>query len=324
VAQLLNRLRSRSLNRLSTVWGIVGLKSIEQADIDHWHRHGFAIVERFLDEVELKAVHDDLHRYMPAWDEYVARQPMFRDLQGGSRRSSMGWVRHEFPFDGDALNHVAVHPYLVAFAARLVGHERLALSHGAVVGKYAGRADYDQELHPDYSNNTLVVPQEGTESIDIPMIVYHTDVTIDLGPTYVVSQEVTRDLITDGRRFHSRHEFPAIYEAEQPAVVPAGSALIYNMRTFHRGSAMRATEGVRFSQFTAFHTAGVPWLGSNSFQGAGGHPAMDRFLTVSSPRERALVGFPASDDPYWSDAEATAAVAARYPDMDMSPYGGRA
>ena len=146
---------------------------------------------------------------------------------------------------------------LVAFAERLVGHDNIALSHGAIVGKYAGKGDYDQELHPDYSNNTLAFPKDGTEIIDIPMIVYHTEVTIDLGPTYVVSQELTRHLVTDGQRFHSRAEFPGLYAAERPATMPAGSALIYDMRTFHRGSAMRAAQGVRFSQFTAFHTAGA-------------------------------------------------------------------
>jgi hypothetical protein len=101
--------------------------------------------------------------------------------------------------------------------------------------------------------------------------------------------------------------------------MPAGSVLIYDMRTFHRGSAMRAAEGVRMSQFTAFHTTGPDWLGSTSFQGAGGSPEMDDLITHASPRERELIGFPAPGDPYW-DEETTAGVAARYPGMDMSPY----
>ena len=297
------------------------MRDVAQEDIDHWHQHGYAIVEEFMTPAEMKAAREDLARYMPTWEEYAERQPLFGDLRGSSTRSTPGWVRYEFPYAGAALNHVAVHPFLVAFAERLVGHGNLALSHGAVVGKYAGKGDYDQELHPDYSNNTLAFPRDGVDMIDIPMIVYHSDVTIDLGPTYVVSQELTRHLVTDGRRFHSRAEFPALYAAERPATVPAGSALIYNMRTFHRGSAMRATAGARFSQFVAFHTAGPRWLGSTSFQGAGGQPEMDRFLTGATPQERRLVGFPAPGDPYWDD-ETRAGVAARYPGMDMSPYGG--
>jgi ectoine hydroxylase-related dioxygenase (phytanoyl-CoA dioxygenase family) len=299
------------------------MRAVSEADIEHWRRHGYVIIERFLSDVELKAVHADLQKYMPTSEEYTSRQPLFADLRGGSLRSAPGWVRYEFPYVGDALNQVAVHPFLVAFVEALVGHEHIALSHGAIVGKYASLADYDQDLHPDYTNNTLVFPRDGVASIDIPMIVYHTDVTIDHGPTYVVSQEHTRDLVSDGRRLHPRDQFAELYELEKPAVLPAGSALIYNMRTFHRGSAMRTREGVRFSQFVAFHTTDKPWLGSNSFQGAGGSPSMDRFLTAASPRQRQLVGFPAPGDPYWDDDEARKAVTNRYPDMDMTPYGGR-
>jgi ectoine hydroxylase-related dioxygenase (phytanoyl-CoA dioxygenase family) len=293
------------------------VREIEQSDVDHWRQHGYVIIEEFLTPGEAAAARENLARYLPSWEEYTTRAPMFADLHGTSARSTPGWVRYEFPYAGDALNKVAVHPFLVAFAERLVGHGNIALSHGAIVGKYAGKADYDQELHPDYSNNTLAFPSDGVEAVDIPMIVYHTEVTIDLGPTYVVSADLTRHLVTDGRRFHPRAEFPELYAAERPA----GSVLIYNMRTFHRGSAMRAREGLRYSQFTAFHTAGPPWLGSTSFQGAGGRPEMDRFLTGATPRERQLVGFPAPGDGYWTE-ETRAGVAARYPGMDMAPYGG--
>jgi ectoine hydroxylase-related dioxygenase (phytanoyl-CoA dioxygenase family) len=295
------------------------LRPIEQSDIDHWHTHGYVIVKEFLTKEEVANVHADLDAYMPAWEEYERRQPMYADLHGGSSRGAPGWVRYEFPYAGDALNKVAVHPYLEEFAQRLVGHDRLALSHGAIVGKYAGKADYDQELHPDYTNNTLAFPGPGTDVIDIPMIVYHTDVTMDLGPTYVVSAQLTGDLAAGGRRLHSRAEYPHLYEAEVPAVMPAGSALIYNMRTFHRGSAMKAGQGVRFSQFVAFHTLGSPWLGSTSFQGLGDQPEMHRFLTNATAHERELIGFPAPGDSYWTE-ETLAGVAARYPDMDMSPY----
>ncbi|HVX43725.1 MAG TPA: hypothetical protein VHC49_07555, partial [Mycobacteriales bacterium] len=215
--------------------------------------------------------------------------------------------------------HVALHPFLIGFVEELVGHTDIVMSHGAIVGKYAGRSDYDQELHPDYSNNTLVVPQRNLRQCDIPMIVYYTDVTVDLGPTYVVSDEVTRDIPVTDRRHYSREEYPALYAAETPATLTAGSVLIYGMRTFHRGSAMRATEGVRFSQFVAYHTAGPRWLGSNSFQSAGGTPEMDHLITTATARQRELIGFPAPGDPYWTP-QAIADVSARYPKMDMSPY----
>jgi hypothetical protein len=151
------------------------------------------------------------------------------------------------------------------------------------------------------------------------MIVYHTDVTVDLGPTFVVSREDAGDLPIRGDRFYPREEFPELYRAERPVTLTAGSALIYSMHTLHRGSAMKAQRGVRFSQFVAFHAKGVPWLGSASFQGDGGKPEMDHFLTHASPRQRELVGFPAPGDAYWNSIT-RAGVAARYPGMDMSVY----
>jgi ectoine hydroxylase-related dioxygenase (phytanoyl-CoA dioxygenase family) len=295
------------------------VRTVEKADIDHWHQHGYVIVEEFLDPAELEACRDNLYRYLPTWEEYVQRAPLYQDIHGSSSRSSLGWVRYEFPYVDDPLNMVTLHPFLVGFVERLVGHSDIALSHGAIVGKYAGKADYDQELHSDYTNNTLVYPPSGVEAIDIPMIVYYTDVNVDLGPTYVVSAELTRDMPPTGRRFCSRAEYPHLYAAEKPATLRAGSVLIYSMRTLHRGSAIRASEGMRFSQFIGYHTAGPLWLGSHSFQGAGGRPEMDRLLTCATPRQRELLGFPPPGDAYW-DEETLAGVAARYPEMDISPY----
>lgn len=295
------------------------MAQVQQSDLDHWHEHGYVLVERFLNPDEIETARRNLHQYLPDWDEYDARRPLYAALGSHAASGAMGWVRHEFPYTGDALNRIAVHPFLVEFAERLLGQRDIALSHGAIVGKYAGKGDYDQELHMDFSNNTLAYPVRRSEYSDIPMIVYYTDVEPDLGPTYVVSDQLTRDLPPRGQRFYPRAEFPELYESEQPATVPAGSALIYSMRTLHRGSAMRASTGVRFSQFVAFHASGPRWLGSASFQGAGGSAEMDHFLTVASPRERELVGFPAPGDLYW-DAESRAGVAARYPQMDMTPY----
>jgi ectoine hydroxylase-related dioxygenase (phytanoyl-CoA dioxygenase family) len=297
------------------------LREVNQSDIDHWHRHGYVIVKEFLTEDELNAALENLHQYLPSWKEYSERGPLFRNIQGSSTLSAPGWVRYEFPYEGDALNQVALHPFLVAFVERLVGHGNLLLSHGAIVGKYAGRADYDQELHEDYTNNTLAFPASGTKIIDVPMIVYYTDVTEDLGPTYIVSREHTQHLAPTGRRFYAREDYPELYEREQPATLPAGSVLIYSMRAVHRGSAMRAKEGLRFSQFVAFHTAGYPWLGSHTFQGLGHRAEMQHLVTHATPRQRELLGFPAPGDPYWTE-ETLAGVAARYPEMDMSPYRG--
>ena len=196
------------------------MREIDQSDIDHWHRHGYVLIEEFLAPEELKAALENLYQYLPSWQEYSERAPLFRNMQGSSGLSAPGWVRYEFPYVGDALNQVALHRFLVGFVERLVGHTNLLMSHGAIVGKYAGRADYDQELHEDYTNNTLAFPSSGTTMVDVPMIVYYTDVTEDLGPTYIVSKEHTRHLGPTGARFYSRADHPELYEHEIPATLP--------------------------------------------------------------------------------------------------------
>ncbi len=128
---------------------------IDQSDIDHWLEHGYVVIEEFLAPEELKAARENLYEYLPSWQEYSERAPLFRNMQGSSGLSAPGWVRYEFPYVGDALNQVALHPFLVGFVERLVGHTNLLMSHGAIVGKYAGRADY-------WAPETLQVSRRGT------------------------------------------------------------------------------------------------------------------------------------------------------------------
>ncbi|GFZ44196.1 hypothetical protein JCM24511_01917 [Saitozyma sp. JCM 24511] len=301
---------------------------IRDEDVAHWHEHGYVIIERFLSPEEMEGINEGVHQHMPTSDEIARRELVFGGLMGTSSRnmkgSSAAAVRYDFPYDSDALNNLAMHPFLLAFAERLAETDDLALSLGHLVGKYAGRGEYDQALHSDYSNNSLVIPQESKRWIDIPMIVYLTDVTPDLGPTYVVSQKHTepRKLMEDGFRHHTRQDFPELYDVEVPALVPAGSVIIYSMRTFHRGSAMTADRGHRFVQFTGYHTANVPWMAPMDQQHRMGSPEMDRFLVNADPRQRQIVGFPGVGHDYWKERGVVEAVGKRYPQMDMRPYGG--
>ena len=86
------------------------------------------------------------------------------------------------------------HPELIAFVERMLGTNDMLLSQAAIWAKYAGTGDFDQGLHLDYQGNTLVVPRDDGEFRQINMILYYSDVSEELGPTYVVSQENTREL----------------------------------------------------------------------------------------------------------------------------------
>lgn len=279
---------------------------------EHWREHGY-VITRLLDDTEVAAAVDAIHEYMPPWEEYARHRRWHGETVGLT-----GFIRVDFPFSGDALNWTTIHPELVGFAERVLRTKRIMLSHGQLGGKYAGTRDFEQPLHVDYGNNMLVVPRRDEVTFDFPALLYYTDVTVDLGPTYVVPQDVTREdpLVP---RHRDRDEFPELYEHEFPVTVPAGHVLIYSMRTFHRGSRMLAEEGLRFAQNIGFKRCDTTFCGQETFQHEGGRPEMDRFLEKATPRERELVGFPAVGDPYWTD-EMVEAVALRYPNLDLSLY----
>lgn len=291
------------------------MSGISERDYQHWREHGY-VVARLLDDAQLDAALENIHEYMPSWEEYTRYPHRYKHAMTGHPTQLSASVN--FPFAGDALNFTTIHPDLVAFAERVLGTKRIMLSHGHLGGKYAQTGDFDQQLHCDYGNNMLVVPKPDEEIFDIPALLYYTDVTVDLSPTYVVPQEFTRDdPLVPGHR--SREKYPELYEHEIPVTVPAGHVLIYSMGTFHRGSAMRASEGLRYAQNIGFKRSDATWCGQVTFQHEGGRPEMNHFLERATPRERELVGFPPVGDPYW-DKDMVTAVGSRYPGMDMTPY----
>ncbi len=150
---------------------------------------------------------------------------LFRDLHGRGRigtGANAATVRNDFPYDDDALNEVAVHPFLFAFAERLAGTDDLASSHGAIAASTRKRATTSKLSTRIIPSNTHLIPPKGNRWIDIPMIIYHSDVPIDPGPTYVVDQKLTesRHLVEDGYRFHERADFPELYKVGSVGSVP--------------------------------------------------------------------------------------------------------
>jgi ectoine hydroxylase-related dioxygenase (phytanoyl-CoA dioxygenase family) len=286
------------------------MSAFSEEDYESWLEHGY-VVKRLLDDAQLSAALESIYEYMPSWEDYSRRPRRYQSAvgQGG---------RVDFPFLGDGLNDTTIHPDLVAFAERILRTDKILLGHGQVTGKYAGTRDFEQELHLDFGNNMLVVPNPDKETFLVPALLYYTDVTVDLGPTYVLGQEWTRDGPLEPRH-RSRKEFPELYEREFPVTVPAGHVLVYSMRTFHRGSRLTAKEGLRFAQNIGLKRADMTSCGQETFQHEGGRPEMDHFLTRATPRQRELAGFPPVGHPYWSTSM-IAAVARRYPGMDMTPY----
>jgi hypothetical protein len=294
-------------------------EDVYEQDYEAFAADGYVILRQFLSGDEVGRAREEIFRYMPSCDEYSRAPGRYPDIDAAG--TSAGSARASFPFDGAVLNNVFAHPRILRVVELAMGTDRVSLEHSGITGKYAGMRDYEQELHVDYGNHTLAYPKNPAKNRlwhDFGCIVYYSDVSLELGPTYVVSQRFTADELLVPRH-RSRAEYGWMYEHEVAATVPAGSAILYDIRTFHRGSAITAREGARFSQHLGYRAAPDPYFDPRHFMRAGGSKEMDAFLLEATPRQRAMIGFPPPGDPYW-DAETLEGVRLRYPSMDMSPY----
>ncbi len=287
--------------------------NINPRHYDQIKQQGFAVVPAFLTARELKKAHEGITRYFPTADELEATPERYGFIYDDPDN-----LQVEFPFASDELNDLATHGRLIAAVEALLGTTDIRLSQSAVWAKYAGLGQYEQGLHLDYQGNTLVVPRDDGDYRQVNMILYYTDVTLDLGPTHVVPQTKTGDLpLWPTHRW--RKTSPALYEAEQPVLVKAGSLLIFSMRTWHRASAMTAERGARFSHHYVWRSGAHDFQGYHQYSKHGEDENLQDFISRATPRQREVLGFPKPGDPYWTK-ETLSAVALRYPELDLAPY----
>ncbi len=284
------------------------MSRLTDEQVAHWHEHGFVLVPDFLDQQQLAVARAAAHRYYPTDAEYRAAPQRYANLQ----------EQHEFPFADTVLNHLATSPDYVDTARRLVGCDDVFLTQSLIWAKYAGRGNLDQPLHVDYANNTLLYPSDADGFRQMASILYLEDVTVDLGPTYVVSRTHTR-AVPMARPFRHRADDAALYEHEQPVACAAGTILLYSMATFHRGSAFRATEGGRLTFHTVYRQAGCEWMGFQSIPRFGLGPDLKAFVERASVEQLSVIGVPPPGHAYWTPATLDG-VASRYPGLDLSAY----
>ena len=284
--------------------------TISDSHLAHWHEHGYVVVEDFFTREELIAARAGIDAIFPTRQMYATFPDHYRsDVRGGHMIG--------LPYLGDELNLVAVHPDIVSFVEVALGTMSIMLVQSLVWAKYPIVDDFHQPLHCDYMHRSLLYPAVGPAE-DVTFILYYQDVDESLGPTYVVSRKEVRDKLLVPYVRSEDHD-PDLYALERAVRVRAGSLLIYDMATFHRGSAIRSRDAVRYSHHIAYRVCDGRRGGDQAWANCGPTPEMQRFIERASPRQRELVGFPPAGDPYWNE-ETLSGIAARYPAMDMSPY----
>ena len=286
---------------------------ITDQHLEHWVEHGYVVVEPFLTPEELKAARANLLRYVPTAEELAATPERYPWVFEEAER-----LQTEFPFVGTALNNISTHPELISFVERALGTRDVLLSQAAMWAKYAGTGDFEQSMHLDYEGNTLVVPRDDGPFRQVNAILYYTEMTEEMGPTCVVDRKHTREEPL-WPPFRPRKKYPHLYRREKKILAKAGGLLLFSMTTFHRASEMTAAAGARFSHHMVWRAAAYPFQGYHQWSQFGEKAELQRFVATTTPRQREVLGFPPPGHAYWND-ETLAAVALRYPEMDMSPY----
>lgn len=289
-----------------------------EAHVRHYADHGYVIVERFLEASELDGALAEIDRLLPGWVDYCngSRSAKPDGWDEGRPRYPLDPTR--FPFPGEHLNRITLHPELRRFAALQVGHDDLFCEQSSLSVKCAGHnADREQHMHCDYGNHTLAYPPDDPGYWQTAYLLYYTDVTLEHAPTAVCSwQHYRGELLVPA--VVSPETRPELYAHEVKTIVPAGALLAYSMRTFHRGTRFLG-EGGRLAHFITYAPAAWKWLGITGWPEHGIRAEFNAWIESATPEERCLLGFPPPGHVYWTE-ETLAGVAARYPGMDMRPY----
>lgn len=277
-------------------------------------RKGFVLVPGFLDQNEIEQGQANLRRYFPTPEEFFASAPeRYSWLQKGPFSGLL-----DFPFVDDALNDHATAPPLIDFCAGAIGCEDIRLVSCFVWAKYSGNVKYGQKLHMDFPNHMLAYPREGGMFREVIAFIYYNDITLDSGPTFMLSREHTADLPYDTIGLDPV-EHAGLYEHEVPATGPAGTILIYTPATFHRAGEMGPPPASRFIAGVSYRAAGCDWIGRQTWALSGNNPSLWRFMTRASVKQRGVLGLPPPGHPYW-DERTIAGVGSRYDGIDMTPY----
>jgi hypothetical protein len=155
-----------------------------------WHTHGFVILPGFVPAAELKPALADLPAMYPTAEGFHDRTDERRD-----RFTTDEWAGIDsFPFPSTELCLLAVSDRVVDLAETLLADSDLRISSAEAWAKYTGAAAYDQALHRDYLNHTLMFPADDPRFRQLELFVYLVDVPAELGPPSMLSRTRTTGL----------------------------------------------------------------------------------------------------------------------------------
>ena len=290
-----------------------------------WQADGYVILPGYLPAAELAPAIQELDLLFPSADGF----------HDGTDPRSARFIGDEFagidsfPFAAPQLNLLAVHDRVLALAGALLDDDDIHLYGAEAWAKYTGACDYDQDLHRDYLNHTILVPSTTPGCRQVEMFVFLNDVPEELGPPHLLSRKHTADfpavpnwLLRPGRestdRFTAAAE-PGLYEAEVSGAGPAGTVIAFEPGTYHRGTQLTAPRGARYSMQLCFRPSSLQWGHRVGWAVQSYTHAWVDFVSRAGARQLQTLGFPPPGHPYWTP-ETLAGMALRYPKLDLRPW----
>lgn len=291
-----------------------------------WQADGFVILPGFIPSGELTAAVDDISVLFPSADGFHDGTDPRRQRFLGDEFAGID----TFPFASTEISLLAVNHRLLRLAETLLGDSDIHLYAAEAWAKYTGACDYDQDLHRDYLNHTILVPSTSPGCQQVEMFVFLNDVPEELGPPHLVPRGHTADLpavpnwyLRPGQRsdwrFNDDSGSPDLYAAEVTGAGPAGTVIAFAPGTFHRGTQLTAPRGVRYSMHLGFRPAGLQWGQRVAWAAHSFTDEWVRFVSRASAGQLQALGFPPPGHPYWT-SETLAGMALRYPNLDLSPW----
>lgn len=279
-----------------------------------WEEDGWCVIPGAIPPDDLAGAQRALVHLFPS----VAEMDAGTDDERTARFRQWDAAWPEFPYRSRSLNRLVLHPRILDMAEQLLGPD-IRLYQGTLTAKFAGQpSGYNQLLHMDYPNHSVVVPRDDPGYRQLELYVYLNDVTPANGATRMVSLQRTKD-VPWGRHTLGYADYGELYDLPGDASGPAGAVVAYRPDTFHRSVDFDEPGQARFMLHTAFRCAGAEWAGYQSWAFKGLTPEWYHFAQGASVRELTVLGFPAPGHPYWTEAT-LAGVQSRYPDLDLGPW----
>src|SRR4051812_13928274 len=155
-----------------------------------WAADGFVVLPEYLPPDDLHSAVRDLPSLFPTADEFHDGVDPVRNARFlGDEFNGID----SFPFASRALNLLAVCDELIDLTTALLGERDVRLYSAEAWAKYEGAADYEQDLHRDYLNHTILVPSRAPEFQQVECFLFLSDVTPELGAPRMVARSDTVD-----------------------------------------------------------------------------------------------------------------------------------